>query len=296
MLSSQPIRSFLGVILLLLIPLTAFTQNVGIAFIHGTSDHRQDADTEYWKPDFVNELKNGLPNPENYFIVACDFTHYMWDEETAGCAANQLLSFIENNAITNLTIYTHSNGGNVMRWILSHPTYDLRYLRLTETITQVIAIAPSSGGTPLADEVINGNSLLGSLGWIYGYANDSVKQQRVGDMAIYNDQILLGTAGRPSLPVPFRTVVGTDVTASPFNDASYCNGYFYNSGLKITQTYLDYCSDGFLDCSSQSAAGQVWFFDVQKTTDQLPLSHNQSRHSCNGLGDILRNDLQGVTL
>ena len=278
-------------LLLLLLSFNCLAENTGIALIHGTSDHRLDADGIYWKREFTDYLRHSLPNPENYLIVACDFTHFMWDEEAAGCTVDQLLAFVDNQNITKLTLYTHSNGGNVIRWILSNPTYDKRYLRLNKVIKQVRAIAPSSGGTPLADEILNGDLLSATLGWLLGYANDSVKQQRVGDMALYNDQILLGTVGRPALPVPFRVIAGSDVAASPFSNASYCNGYVYNSGLKITKAYLDYCSDGFLDCSSQMAAGQLWFLDVQKTTDQLTLNHNQSRHSCFGLEQILRNDL-----
>lgn len=277
---------------LFIISFASFANNQGIALVHGTSDHRLDADGDYWKREFIDSLRGALSNPENYVVVACNYTHFMWDEEAAGCTANQILAFIDAKKITNLTVYTHSNGGNVVRWILSNPTYDARYLRLSKVIKQVIALAPSSGGTPLADEVIDGNYFTESVGWLLGYSNDSVKQQRVGDMALYNDQVLFGTKGRPSLPVPFRTVIGSDVAASPFSSSSYCNGYWLNTGLKMTRAYLDYCSDGFLNCTSQRAAGNVWFIDMQKTNDGLTLSHNQSRHNCFGLDEILRQDLR----
>ncbi|CDZ78894.1 hypothetical protein BN59_03209 [Legionella massiliensis] len=266
-------------------------QNLGIAFVHGTNDHRQDAESDYWKRKFIDSLTDVLPSPDNYYVVHCDFRGYMWEEATGGCLAEQLLKFIDDKKITKLTIYTHSDGGNVMRWILSNPTYDERYMRLTKTIHQVIAIAPSSGGTVLADDAVDGNTFEAGLGWLLGYSNGAVKQQRIGDMAIYNDQLLFGTAGRPSLPVPFRVVVGSDVTATPFSSVSYCNGYFLTLGLKITQSYLDSCSDGFLNCTSQAAAGSVWFYDWQKTDDGIPLNHSQSRHSCFGFDQILRNDL-----
>ncbi|MFI4963721.1 MAG: hypothetical protein ACHP6H_07715, partial [Legionellales bacterium] len=155
----------------------------------------------------------------------------------------------------------------------------------------VIAMAPSSGGTPLADEVLDGNIFETSVAWILGYLSDAVKQQRVGDMLIFNEELLLGSKGRPSLSVPFRVVVGTDVVASPFISYSYCNGYMHNSGLKLTQMYLDICSDGFLNCSSQTYAGEVWFYDEEKTEDRKTLSHNQSRHSCAGLDQILASAL-----
>lgn len=271
--------------------LPAQDANVGIAFVHGTNDHREDADGVYWKTDFVQTLANALPNPENYFIVHCDFSKYMWEEETAGCTVDQLLDFIDTKKISSLLIYTHSNGGNVMRWILSNSTYDSRYLRLKNKVTQIIALAPSSQGTPLADALFNGGIFEGSLSWLLGYNGDAVKQQRVGDMYIYNEELLFGSKNRPSLPIPFKAVVGTDVIASPISSASYCNGYLLNSGLKLAKLYLDHCADGFLNCTSQSAAGTVWFVDKDRLEDHLTLSHNQSRHSCFGLEKILISDL-----
>lgn len=261
--------------------------NLGIAFVHGTNDHREDAYGGYWKTDFIQNIVQALPNPENYYVVHCDFSKYMWDEEAAGCTVNQLLQFIADKKISTLTVYTHSNGANVIRWILSNPTYDSRYLRLKNKINQVIALAPSSGGTPLADALLNGGIFESNLSWLLGYTGDAVKQQRVGDMYIYNEEILFGTKNRPSLPKPFKTVIGTDVTASPFSSASYCNGYWLNSGLKLAKLYLDNCADGFLNCSSQAMAGKVWFYDTDKLEDNLATSHNQSRHSCFGLDKIL---------
>lgn len=294
------LRRFLGGLLLLcsapIIHAAETAENYGIAFVHGTNDHRNDADGSYWKTGFIEELASALPSSDNKIVVRCDFSQYMWQEETSGCLADQLLDFIRDKKLSKVIVYTHSNGGNVMRYILSNPTYDLRFLKLTKKIHQVVALAPSSGGTVLADEAIDGNIFETGLSWLLGYQTASVKQQRVGDMAIYNDELLFGTKGRPPLARPFNVVVGTDVTSSPFSSASYCNGYLLNAALKITRSYLSNCSDGFLDCESQNAAGSVWFYDWEKTTDKTPLSHNQSRHSCFGLEQILRDDIvaQGV--
>ncbi|KTD59305.1 hypothetical protein Lsan_2209 [Legionella santicrucis] len=261
--------------------------NLGIALVHGTKDHRDDAEGGYWKTDFIQSLIQALPNPENYYVVHCDFSKYMWDEDAAGCTADQLLNFIADKKISSLIVYTHSNGANVIRWILSNPTYDSRYLQLKNKIDQVIALAPSSGGTPLADALLNGGVFEASLSWLLGYTGDAIKQQRVGDMYIYNEELLFGTKSRPTLPKPFKAVIGTDVIASPLNSSSYCNGYILNSGLKIAKLYLDSCADGFLNCSSQTVAGTIWFYDKDKLEDHLTLSHNQSRHSCFGLEKIL---------
>ena len=284
-------RVFIPLLLLLFSTISnalpAIGANPGLAFVHGTKDHRIDAYGGYWQPEFIQSVAQGLPNPENHFVVHCDFSQYMWHEDAANCVADQLLDFIKEKQLSSLTVYSHSDGGNVMRWILSNPTYDARYLRLKDKITQVIASAPSSGGTPLADEVLNGGVFETSFAWLFSYLSDAVKQQRVGDMIIFNEELMLGGKGRPSLSTPFKVIVGTDVNASPFSSSSYCNGFFLNSGLKLTKLYLDSCADGFLNCSSQIAAGTLWFYDIDKTENNIPLSHNQSRHSCFGLDQII---------
>lgn len=263
----------------------------GVAFVHGTRDHRDDADGRYWKRDYVASVTQGLKNPDNYVIVACDFNQYMWHEDAGHCVATQLLKFIEEKHIDSLTVITHSDGGNVVRWILSNPTFDGNYLKVKRHIKQVIALAPSSDGTVLADEAWAGGVFQSGVSWLLGYLSDAVKQQRIGDMIIYNDELLLGSKGRPELPVPFRVVVGTDVYASPFDKGSYCNSYLLNSGLLVTKLFLKGCSDGFLNCESQASAGTVWFYDTEKTEGQRHLSHNQSRHSCFGMDNILASAL-----
>lgn len=261
--------------------------NPGIAFVHGTNDHRDDAYGIYWKTDYIDTVARGLPNPENYFVVHCDFSKYMWDQDAGDCTVEQLLQFIKDKNISTLTVYTHSNGGNVLRWILSNPTYSDRYMQLKDKIKQVVALAPSSTGTPIADLVLSGHVLGSNLSWLLGFQGDAIKQQRVGDMRIYNEELLFGTKGRPPLPLPFKAIVGSEVIASPFSSSSYCNGYLLNAGLKITNLYLDKCADGFLNCSSQEAAGEIWFRDKEKLENNTPLNHNQSRHSCFGLEKIL---------
>lgn len=155
----------------------------------------------------------------------------------------------------------------------------------------VNALAASSKGTPLADAVTSGTVFEQALGWLLGYASDAVRMQQVAWMAYYNDNWLYGTSGRPALPKGFWNVVGTDVETSIFDGDSYCGGYTLNLGLEITQAWLNSCSDGFLECTSQAGAGTTWFYDTQRTNGDEPLSHNQSRRKCFGLDVILRNDL-----
>ena len=265
--------------------------NTGVAFVHGTGK-QTNATADYWKPEFVNNVRGGLVDPNNYVVINCDFTQYMWTSGAAGCLAGQLTTFMNNRGITRLIVITHSNGGNVMRWILSNPTWDSRYPNIIAKTVRVNALAPSSAGTPLANAVIAGNVFETSLGWIVGQRNDAVRQQQTSWMASYNANWLHGTAGRPALPKLFRTVVGTDVDSAIWDGDSYCGGYVENVGLETTQLWLNSCSDGFLECSSQSAAGSVWFQDKARMAGSEPLSHNQSRRACFGLDSILRTDMR----
>jgi pimeloyl-ACP methyl ester carboxylesterase len=262
----------------------------GVAFVHGTGN-QTDAYDDYWQPAMVNNVRSGLADPSKYVVINCDFNQYMWDSRAAGCLAGQLANFINAKGITRLIVITHSNGGNVVRWIMSNPTYDSRYPDIINRIVRVDALAPSSAGTPLADAVMNGNVFEKALGWLLGYQTDAVRQQQVSWMASYNANNLYGTSGRPALPKTFRSVVGSDVDSSPFDPDSYCGGYTLNVGLETTQWWLDSCSDGFLNCSSQSAAGSVWFTDKSRTKGKEPLSHNQSRRACFGLDTILHDDM-----
>ncbi len=282
----------LGSLFLAMLAPSAHAADVtGVAFVHGTGK-QTNAYQDYWKPQMVDSVRQGLSSPANYTVINCDFEQYMWDSRAAGCLAGQLTSFINQRGITRLIVVTHSNGGNVMRWILSNPTWDSRYPAIIDKVVRVNALAPSSAGTPLADAVMNGNVFEQSLGWLLGYKSDAVRMQQESWMAVYNGQYLYGTPGRPGLPRTFRSVVGSDVESAIWDSDSYCGGYAENVGLETTQNWLDDCSDGFLECSSQSAAGSVWFVDKSRTRDREPLSHNQSRRACFRLDTILRSDMQ----
>ncbi|WP_199611016.1 hypothetical protein [Flocculibacter collagenilyticus] len=279
-------KKLIGVVALSLASSIA-SANTGLALIHGTGKQTNAYD-DYWTGDFINSVKKGLPNESLVTVINCDFEQYMWDVRAAGCVADQVSSFMAQKQITDLKVITHSNGGNVMRWIMSNPTWDSRYPNIIDKTSRVIALAPSSGGTPLADAAIAGNVFESVVGWLVGVKNDAVRMQQVGWMANYNQDWLFGTAGRPSLPKTFEAVVGSDVDSAVWDGDSYCGGYHNQVGLEVTQNWLNSCSDGFLECSSQSAAGSTWFVDKQKTKGQEPLSHQQSRRKCFDLDKLIR--------
>jgi len=281
-------RKFIASAVVLLLWGGSVMATTGVAFVHGTGK-QTDALNDYWTTDMVNSVRQGLPNSNNFVVVNCDFTQYMWEAPAAGCLAGTLHNFITSRGITDLVVLTHSNGGNVMRWIMSNPTWDSRYPLIIERTRWVNALAASSLGTPLAEAVMQGSIFEAALGWLLGFQNNAVRMQQPSWMAFYNANWLLGTANRPALPKGFWNVVGTDVRSAIWDSAAYCGGYFNQVGLEITQAWLNSCSDGFLDCSSQNGAGRLWFADFHVTSDRL--SHAQSRRDCHGLDVILRNDL-----
>lgn len=279
----KPYQRLLLLLTLLLSSTSAFATK-GVAFIHGTGQ-QTDALNDYWTSDFVNSVKQ---NNGKYIVINCDFDQYMWHTDAAQCLANQLTTFIRGEGIRKLTLVTHSNGANVVRWIFSNPTAHRKFPRIIKRTQKIIALAPSSAGTPLADAVMQGNSFETALGWLLGYQSDAVKQQQVAEMAYYNSTLLHGTDGRPSLAKPLYSVVGSDVESAIWDSDSYCGGYTNQVALEFTQNWLDDCSDGFLECSSQAAAGSVWFIDKDKTAGSEPLSHQQSRRACFNLDTFIR--------
>ncbi len=280
--------TFSAVLCAALFVCSSVSANTGVAFVHGTGD-QTNAAADYWQWNTINSVRQGLPNQNNYTVINCQFSQYMWRSGAAGCLAAQLTSFINSKNITDLVVITHSNGGNVMRWILSNPTWDSRYPNIINKTRRVYAVAASSLGTPLADAVTNGNVLETSLGWLLGYSSDAVRMQQVSWMAYYNGSWLNGTSGRPALPKPMTNIVGTDVESAFWDSDSYCGGYTLNVGLEFTQNWLNSCSDGFLNCSSQAGAGSNTIYDSSFTNE--PLSHNQSRRKCFGIDVLLRNAL-----
>ena len=282
-------KLFKSLSMILLLGFSAISSaNMGVAFVHGTGK-QTNAYNDYWTGEFVQSVMSG--NGSRYVAINCDFEQYMWASGAAGCLAGQLSSFISSKGITSLNIITHSNGGNVVRWIMSNPTYDSRYQNIINKTNKVIALAPSSKGTPLANAVVNGNEFEQILGWILGYASDAVKMQQTSWMSSYNANNLYGTSGRPSLPKTFKSVVGSDVDSAIWDGDSYCAGYQYQVALEVTQNWLNNCSDGFLECSSQAGAGSVWFYDTSRTKGGEPLSHQQSRRKCFNLDTIIRADI-----
>ena len=65
---------------------TTATAATGVAFVHGTGK-QTNALNDYWGADFVNSVRQGLPDQSKYVVINCDFEQYMWDSRAAGCLA-----------------------------------------------------------------------------------------------------------------------------------------------------------------------------------------------------------------
>lgn len=130
---------------------------IGVAFVHGTGIQTHSSARDYWSWENIESMKSALPNVNYYDIIHCDFNQFMWDSRAAGCLANQVDAFVNRHDLGHVMLVTHSNGGNVVRWILSNPTYSSDYRTLKSKTRFFVNIAATSKGTPLANAVQNGN-------------------------------------------------------------------------------------------------------------------------------------------
>lgn len=267
----------------------------GLVFVHGTGD-QTNAASNYWSQHNIDwttpdAYKAGGKYAGNVLIVNCKFSKYMWDADAAGCLTTQVTNFITSRGLDKIVLITHSNGGNVLRWILSNPTYDSRYPALISKILYAYAIAPSSSGTALANAAVTGTAFESAVAWLLGYVGDAIKQQQTSWMSTYNANNLYGTTGRPALLANFWVIAGGGVNVTPTSDSGTCGGYDLQMGLKTTNGWLSGSADGFLTLVSQKSAGLFWFEDKDLTNNRWTLSHNQSRRGCHHLDVIIKADL-----
>jgi hypothetical protein len=295
--SEGSMKSVLAVLALataMAVPSVASAGGHGLVFVHGTGD-QTNAASSYWSQHNIDwtipaAYKAGGAYAGNVLIVNCKFSKYMWDAEAAGCLTTQVTNFITSRGIDKFVFITHSNGGNVVRWIMSNPTYDSRYPALLAKLHYVYAIAPSSAGTALANAAVTGTAFESAVAWLLGYVGDAIKMQQTSWMTTYNANNLYGTTGRPALGT-FWVIAGGGVNVSPTSASGTCGGFDLQMGLKTTNGWLSGSADGFLTVASQMAAGSFWFEDKTLTNNRWTLSHNQSRRGCHHLDVIIRADL-----
>ena len=256
----------------------------GVVFVHGNGDYRETGAVGYWEEDNSLPLTVEAALPSNYrvFQVACDFSTFLWNEDASICITKQVNEFVDAFHIDDLIIIAHSAGGVNVRWVLSNPTWHDSFPPFIKKVKKVLSISSPHSGTELADQVLELYSFPNFVKWMLGLSTDSLYQFQKNWMNFLNDHWLLGVNQALAYPVPFYTIVATDVVASPFLSQSYCSGYRYQAFLKLTQSYFNECSDGYVSCKSQSSGGIFYGYDVNLTDEGQTLSHVQSAHACFG--------------
>ncbi|MGZ3418991.1 MAG: hypothetical protein ACXVEF_33180 [Polyangiales bacterium] len=311
----------------------------GVAFIHGTGDNIgsqvcsgtgtsfkcvvQKAIDGYWGQGEITSVSGGRPyvvtgqhggtmtpwtNPSPYINSGGETTN-----GTAYEVASQINRFLAGpdgvygNAddITDLVVVSHSGGSNVIRYIVQHPTINTNFTHVAGRLRKIIAVAPPSKGTYLANKVFNPEgaimSLVSGLAGLAGYKDDGVKFIQTTEMSSSNaDSAKFVNMSATQGGVPFYNSGGVSDAAkckgvTVFGKCigvmwsslgpSYCDSTVESIALStLHNTFLyandagtarNNCSDGFISCASAQAIGTSFGYDHNQ-------DHNQSRKQCNG--------------
>lgn len=266
----------------------AASADMGVAFVHGTSNQSvYSATNEYWTQGSIDRHRGGRP----YVVVGysgadCDATM----ECSWGSVADQINNWLAANPnVTDLVIITHSNGINPVRYMLAHATARASALNVKGKTRKVIAEAGSMRGTPLANKVFQlmSNSFVG---WIVkplvgDYGKAAVRLQQTFEMDAANANGTFG--GTPNYGgvyyttsgIPLETIAGTGVNAKFWSKDAYCEGYGYQVALwALTAVgFISSYSDGFIEVGSATYMGANHYAQV--------VSHHQNRRHCKGVAD-----------
>ncbi|TNE85231.1 MAG: hypothetical protein EP330_26240 [Deltaproteobacteria bacterium] len=273
-----------------------------VAFVHGTGDQSVSAARDdYWTQGALDKFRSGRA----HVVVGYQGGEYpAWNEASWGDVAHQIKSFSDSTGCTGITVVTHSNGSNPVRYLLMHPTSytssghgSFQVSALTSKFAQVIWLAGDNNGTPLADKMFQesnslADSVLQFVGGLAGYRSDAVYQQRTDNMATFNSNGTFNNSASGGVCGPGSSTcngvdskysLGTDVNAKIWDGDAYCGGflgYGYSVALYAAQAYgwgsNSACTDGFIGCGSQSYNGV-------KLMEDSDMNHHQSRRDCQGV-------------
>jgi hypothetical protein len=320
----------------------AFAGNHGVVFIHGTGDYPgtmscsganctvSNALSGYWTQGEITSVANGRP----YAVVgysggSCAPWPQSGDStygKTASAAScplststgnadiivSQIAQFMSNDNITELELVTHSGGSNQARYILQNYTRNSNYTAVKNATVRVVAIAGTTDGTYLANEVFAG-TLTGLITGLVGYGGEGVNLLRTNYMTTYNGSS--GYFGGVNNPVQGVNVYSTGglsgstcygvtifgacigVTGQTLGGSS-CDSLVDDVGLLAlhdlymnvndSSTYRNACSDGFISCMGSQRLGNTFGYSEKQ-------DHNQSRRQCNNLDVEIRNTVSGYS-
>lgn len=246
---------------------------------------------------------------------------------TADCVAAQARRFLDgpdgkqgtDDDISDVAIVTHSGGSNVVRYLLTQRTKSADFARVHAAAKRVVAIAPPTRGTYLANYMFRkgslGNTLNGVIAMLGGsgfYDDDGVAFIQTTEMDASNrDPARFAAVSADVAGVPMYVASGAAATVSIFESVSRCAGNLEADALAVLHTtflsasdpatYRNACSDGFITCTSAMATASGGARVVFGRTDDGTVvgkakfrNHNQSRRSCDGVDLDVRAAVDGA--
>jgi hypothetical protein len=253
----------------------------GVVFIHGKGGAdlaTYSVARAYWGEPMISAVTKGYTVA--HLICNYDGTKIMWT--SADTVATQITNWVNANAITDIVIETHSFGGIVIRWMLSNPTYNVKYQPIINKIRWINSIAPPNKGSEAANlaGTLSGSWLTGWIVSLVGQNNDSTKNCQTANMAYYNQYYLKGTSGRPALPKTVYNIAGWGL----WNDYYY-RFHSEDFGLATLSGVagLPGEDDGMVAQYSAQSVGTVWF-----TTEAN--HHHNRRNDYKTIGTSLASD------
>jgi len=297
----------------------AAPSNDGVFFVHGTGDQTAmpssdvnptngDSISNYWTLSSIQTMTTS-PAGGSWKYGVATYKGASCDPSTA-CAfqavAGQLYDFVVDAGVSSAVVVTHSDGANVLRYILAHKTDTTSFTTpkgrnttlnaVTPYIKKVVFVAGDAKGTPLADKVINhggivsiSNDILSFFGGT-NYNNPAVRAQVPATMSTSNTNGVFATGATPG-GVLATDVYGTNVYANIFSSDAWCGGYNMTLGLKAASTFGGFgeANDGYIGKSSATYVGYG-----SDSNGDARLNHNQSRRSCHGSGGRIAAAIHGA--
>ena len=300
---------------------------------------------EYWtQPNVDSQRTRGDGTRRPFAVLGCPLgTRAPWTNPSpvkttggagpevgsAECVATQTTRFLDGpdgkagteDDITDVVIVTHSGGSNVVRYLLAQNTSRPAFARVHGATRRVVAIAPPSHGTYLANYMFRTGSLgnvLGKLSGLFGsgigYDDDGTSFIQTDQMDASNkDPARFGSLAKDVAGIPFFSGGGTNADVTILDSSSTCAGSVEARALALLHdlylgiddptTYRDSkCSDGFISC--RSAMGMVngdtsrmvfgRLEDGRSVGKVLRRNHNQSRRDCDGTDLDIRGAINGT--
>lgn len=300
---------------------------------------------DYWTPENIDsQRRRGDGSLRPYAVVGCPLgSQTPWtnpspvknrsgaspEPGSADCVAAQARRFLDgpdgkpgtDDDITDVAIVTHSGGSNVVRYILAQRTKSADFARLHAAARRVVALAPPTRGTYLANYMFREGSLGSTLNGLIGlfggagfYDDDGVAFIQTNQMDASNrDPARFVEVSADPAGVPMYVASGAAATTSLFVSATRCAGSLEADALAVLHTtflsaddpatYRNACSDGFITCTSAmatAAGGARVIFgrtdDGKRIGKATYRNHNQSRRTCDGVDVDARSAIDGAGL